>query len=112
MTFLPLIGDEVNINAIEMIPTRYFGRWSLLFSIPIYLHYPVFAIGLLYPFLLVAYLTTLAIIQLILLKGQIRMIADECKDFEGNHLLYNDEYQNAVYQKLIMCIHHHIRLIR
>lgn len=112
LMFLPLVGDEVNINAIEVISKHYFGRWSLLFSAIIYLHYPVFAIGLLYPFLLMAYLTTLAVIQLILLRGQIRMIAEECIDFQGNHLLSNECYQNAVYQKIVLCIEHHIRLKR
>lgn len=112
ITFLPLIGDEININSLEMISVNYFGRWSSLFSFIIYIYYPVFAFGLLYPFLLVAYLTALATIQLHLLKEKIKSMADECKDVDCIHLLYNENYQNAVYQKIILCIEHHIRLKR
>ncbi|XP_018563443.1 uncharacterized protein LOC108905150 [Anoplophora glabripennis] len=58
----------------------------------------------------VSYLTALATIQLKLLEEKIKTMANDCNDEEGNHLLYNQNYQNDVYQRLIMCIEHHIRL--
>lgn len=112
ITFLPIVGDEMDINALEMISVNYFGKWSLLFSIMIYVYYPVFAFGLIYPFLLVSYLTALATVQLTLLKERIKLITDEYRYLQGNHLLNNESYQSMVYQNIILCIKHHIRLIR
>ncbi|KAJ8913668.1 hypothetical protein NQ315_007385 [Exocentrus adspersus] len=82
-----------------MVPDNHFNHLlSKLFSAVMYLYCPVFALGLVYPFLLVMYLIAVASFQLDLLREEIST-------------LYDCRHQELVHKKLVSCIQHHVRLL-
>ncbi|RZC22680.1 hypothetical protein BDFB_011489, partial [Asbolus verrucosus] len=110
--YFPFCGNQSELFIWERVCDRYFGIWSKLFYHIYFATIPSLVYsGVRLGFILIHGIWNLKN-QVLLIIAYILKISDDFADLDDWQKLHSVQYQNAIFERLCLCIKHHVTLKR